>query len=523
MPTPSAGYANAVSSQVGPTLEIIRTISPPADWIGRINAVGLSLPVPPGRVNAVGYAASVSRPITVTGLVGSTNAVGYTGSVSTGDGPFVGSANAVTAETGPTVEIIRTIAPPADWVGDINANGFAATISTQSGSITNISAGVAGRVNVTGYAPFTSLDVLPGEVSAVGYAPTVEIASRNPVGSVGKANATGYAAQVLRDKTVTAQLGRINVEGKLGASFNTEQNTIGKANAVSAETGPTIEIVKFTAFDQTAGEAEAGGFAPTIDFALGNITSVTSVGEARGNAVGYAPTVDFGTDIVRTPLVGKANATGLTPSVGFGGTNIIVSQLGRINAIHAATTATIEREKTIEGPFVGKANFTGRPPNTSTETPNIYNANGTVGTINLVGYEGDTSLSREALPTVGVVNAVGYSPDETEQPSTGAANAVGYAASVGIERTVRPQLGVVQTDGSIAVVEVQRGTYERVIGLGTVHAIGNRAKFQADVIKTDVDYGAGSGGKYYDDLMRQIRQEDELLLEMIEDFIRRVA
>lgn len=493
MPTPSAGYSNAISSQIGPELLINYFIAPPADWTGDVNAVGNAPSVSYGDVADVSAGAA-------------------------------GSVSVVTSEVGPSLLINYFIAPPAEWQGKANAVGFAATISTQSGSATNIAAGAAGRVNATGYAPFTSLDVLPGEANAVGYAPAVEIASRNPVGSVGKANATGYAAQVLRDKTVTAQLGRINARGQLGASFNTEQNTLGKANAVSAGTGPTVELIKFTAFDQTAGEANATGSAPTIDFALGNIIAVTSVGEARGNAVGYAPTIDYGAERLFTPLVGKINAIGIAASqISFGGTTIIVSEHGHINAIHAATTATVEREKTIEGPFVGKANFTGRPPNTSTETPNIYNANGTVGTINLVGYEGDTGLSREALPTVGVVNAVGYSPDETEQPSTGAANAVGYAASVGIERTVRPQLGVVQADGSIAVVEVQRGTYERVIGLGTVHAIGNRAKFQADVIKTDVDYGAGSGGKYYDDLMRQIRQEDELLLEMIEDFIRRVA
>ena len=85
---------------------------------------------------------------------------------------------------------------------------------------------------------------------------------------------------------------------------------------------------------------------------------------------------------------------------------------------------------------------------------------------------------------------------------------------------------MVNADGSIAIVEIQRGEYTPLgAERGEVDAVGYRPNIElfGRPVPGEEDRGAGSGGRYYDELQAQIRQEDELLLEMIEEFVRKIA
>jgi hypothetical protein len=575
-----AGYVNAVGYAATFAYEHVEV--PPT---GEVNAVGyaptlgVTYNAQPsvGVVDAVGYAANVSANATrtITPAAGSIEAFGFAGTL-TRFGGFgqPGIVDAVSAAVGPTVEIIRRVSGMT--AGEGSAVGYASTIDFAIGGNITLTAQL-GVVDAVGYA--ATLDELPqplvtpntGFADAVGYAASVEplgVQYRPQVGRIaaetssetptvelwrdiegpdtGVIDAVGYAASVEAVAPISydiiPQTGRVNAVGYRSASLinaTAESGLVhlvgyapiiligqyvietGSADAVTAQVGPTVEIVRLIP-GMERGEADAVGFEGIITSRIGdNLTIGAPAGNAI-SAVGYEPTIDLGVDLIISPLVGTAEA------VGFAGSAekayFVNGQVGIIQAADTGESATVELWRDIEGPDTGSAGAVGFAADTQTLTPNITNVNAVKGDADAVGYEPTVTWTKNVQAQTGTVDAVGYVPETLYEPGTANVDVVGYAPTVTYERLARPQLGVVNADGSIADVTIFRGTYERIGETGEVEAIGLAHVIQI-LGRPEIrrDDGAGSGGRRYDDTLAQIRAEDELILQVITEFIKRVA
>ena len=437
----------------------------------------------------------------------------------------VGIAQAITAQVGPAIDREKHIDFPA--VSQAEARGYTPTVDA-GGDVTYEVTPTEGKVNARGFVPtvtkLVELSVTPseGKANARGFAPAV--AKQNTAAPTeGKANARGFAPSVTKQNTVTPTEGKATAkgfaptvtveytaaptEGKANATGAaptvTKLGTFsvttieGKANAVTAQVGPTVGVINFIEFGDTGkshatgaaptvaesgqfsvtpteGKATARGFAPTVT--KRNTAAPT---EGKANATGSAPTVAKLGQFSVTPTEGKANATGAVPTVTEGqGVFSVTPTEGKANAVTAQVGPDIDRNKHIDFGDIGKTHATGAVPNVSDLEDVITGKANAVGFVPVVNATGGL---RAVTTTEGKANArfSGVTPtidvDVTLVGSqTGKTNARGFVPTITKLEVVTP------TEGKANAVTAQVGPTLVVTNFiefgdtGKAHAKGER-------------------------------------------------
>jgi hypothetical protein len=92
-----------------------------------------------------------------------------------------------------------------------------------------------------------------------------------------------------------------------------------------------------------------------------------------------------------------------------------------------------------------------------------------------------------------------------------------------IQKAANPQVGKAHAVGFSPTVITD--TPKAVKEAGKAHAIGYAptVAFVPFVAPTEREENRGGGGRYYEEQDERIRAEDEIILEMIREFIRRVS
>lgn len=423
--------------------------------------------------------------------------------------PAFGTVNLEVGATGADISYVFFISPPADWQGEVHAQGFAATVSVVTPGNEYNATGLLGQVNVEGFAA----------TAAVIYEPTV-------FGQLGQVNVEGFAADVDIIRTIAGpDSGDVNVEG-----FAATTTVLGKVDATSL-----------------LGQVNLEGFAPTTTV-LGKVDATSLLGEAT--LEGFAATLT--TDRVVTSLLGEINVDGFAGTAATQGVFTASPAVGYINASVGATGAAIDFVFFIAPPtpWFGTVNFQGSAA--TVDVGGAKTVTSLLGQINLEGFAAAAAFERTVTTLLGEVNLEGFAATVTAGtvatvvPAVGVVNVEGFAGSAQREVTARPQFGVVNFDGSISTVTVERtarpdkgevhfegfaGTVTRqgeatvTSVLGEIHLVGFAPTVSATVVSiTPVeDRGGGSGGRFYDEMEARIRREDEEIIMFIQKWLREVA
>ena len=412
-------------------------------------------------------------------------------------GPQVGETNFESAYTSLPITFVIEDQPQR---GLAHAEGFIPTVTLEG-------AGPSEK-NIT---------TLLGEAHAVGFSPTVE-RQLDVAPALGQAHAVGFAPTVTIERTVTVQVGEANFDGFIPTFDTALELTVSiQVGEVNVE-GFAPDVDQLRTIYPSVGEANFDGFTPVPSYAR---TALPQVGET--NFEGFIPTVDaqFESETNISPALGEVHADGFAPGVEI--VREVSPQVGIATAQGFAPTVQIERTVTVTH---GEAHFEGFIPSVTAEGE--AEAQVQLGQVHAVGFAPSVEIVREAAPVVGEVNVEGYAPTvttENEQdysPSTGYANVVGFAPRVSIERTITVNKGEVHFEGFAPSITTE-GETDVAPSLGEVHAVGFPPNVVAirEVVTEEQDLGAGGGGIYGDD--DQIRMEDEMILAMIEEYMREVA
>lgn len=263
----------------------------------------------------------------------------------------VGQARVTVGGTGAAVTLIRFIAPPAQWRGEIRAEGKVATRSR------NV---LVGYANVRGFAP------------TVGY--NVDVTAQ-----VGRVNAQGFQGIQNSDRPLFPSVGIARVLGfrpsNVVYDFRVSYPLVGEASATFARFSAQIDIIRFLP-GMTPGTLNLEGKPPA----------------ATGPGI--------------LAQYGQIRVQGFAPSVTPG--KVINAQVGRVNFTVAGFTPDIERQKDIDGPYTGNATFKGSSPLADVIRVGGIFRNPQVGYARVVGFAGTRTITRTPRPRVGILRVRGY-------------------------------------------------------------------------------------------------------------------
>lgn len=406
----------------------------------------------------------------------------------------------------------------------------------------------AGEVEILGYQPGVThlIDVGAGLVEVLGY-PYIGVNHYWAVyteGNGGSAtndnvkNGTG-TGYVTGGSGFTA-IGGIIEEQLTGLSDTTTYDLEWYSELTDGSDSVRADTVTFSTnaqADPGVGLVEVLGYAPTL-----TIENTIAVGAGEVEVLGYAPTLQLTIPVGagEVEALGYQVATELTLEVPVGAglvevlTYPVTTQVrvnpgsGEVEVLGYSVNLAIEAEITIPT-GVGEVEILGYNPEVTAQI-DIGS-----GLVEVIGY--NPEVSAQVSVGAGEVEVIGYAPSVTAQINVGAGlvEVIGYNPQVTNDRSVGT--GEVLIEGYQPTVTAGAVVIELTIpvGAGLIRIHGEKPTV---ALVKDPNYGGwplynffftpnkpasrGSGGSQYSDERRR-EEEDELLMEMIQQFLDKVA